>query len=273
MSVPEITTDFARAWVEFPDPAQEDQIIRADLTWLTSRWHCIYGKGCKGIDASIPYGGCCTLGAHFADADDQNRVAKSVAELTDADWQLRPSASVKRSDWVEADADGEPKTRTAEGACIFLNGPDFPGGAGCALHVLAERTGRSHVETKPDVCWQLPIRRDYEERERADGVETDVVVITEYVRGMWGAGGHDLDWYCSSNTEAHTAAEPVYLNSRTELVALLGEPAYLELVRYCERHVAASDALHVLEINPEPLAPHPADTVPSDLDETVGSGT
>ena len=48
---------FPRAWIEFEDPDDSDQIIRADLTWLTSRYTCIYGRGCQSIDASIPYGG------------------------------------------------------------------------------------------------------------------------------------------------------------------------------------------------------------------------
>ncbi|HEV7628801.1 MAG TPA: hypothetical protein VGO89_20105, partial [Streptomyces sp.] len=35
--------DFARAWVEFPDPADDEQLFRCDLTWLTSRWNCVFG--------------------------------------------------------------------------------------------------------------------------------------------------------------------------------------------------------------------------------------
>jgi len=35
--VPEVPLDFPRAWVEFVDPADPEQVIRADLTWLTSR--------------------------------------------------------------------------------------------------------------------------------------------------------------------------------------------------------------------------------------------
>ncbi|NEE60032.1 DUF1631 domain-containing protein, partial [Streptomyces sp. SID8455] len=41
--------DFARAWVEFPDPGDDEQVFRCDLTWLTSRWTCIFGSGCQGI--------------------------------------------------------------------------------------------------------------------------------------------------------------------------------------------------------------------------------
>ncbi|NDZ83731.1 hypothetical protein G3I19_35525, partial [Streptomyces sp. SID10853] len=42
---------FARAWVEFPDPADDEQVVRCDLTWLTSRWTCMVGSGCQGIEA------------------------------------------------------------------------------------------------------------------------------------------------------------------------------------------------------------------------------
>ena len=65
----EIVLGFPRTWVEFTDPADADQVIRADLTWLTSRWRCTFGAGCPGIvgDAAV---GCCSFGAHFTDADD-----------------------------------------------------------------------------------------------------------------------------------------------------------------------------------------------------------
>ena len=73
--VPEVRLPFPRAFVEFVDPADADQVFRCDLTWLTSRWTCIFGRGCAGIYADRPNDGCCTLGAHFADSDDEKRVA------------------------------------------------------------------------------------------------------------------------------------------------------------------------------------------------------
>src|SRR5206468_3102076 len=81
----EVGLDFTRAWVEFPDPADDEQAFRCDLTWLTSRWNCIFGRGCQGIEAGRPNDGCCTLGAHFSDEDDEARVAKHVALLIDLD--------------------------------------------------------------------------------------------------------------------------------------------------------------------------------------------
>jgi hypothetical protein len=132
---------------------------------------------------------------------------------------------------------------------VFANRNDFAGGAGCALHGLALQQGRNPLETKPDVCWQLPIRRAFRNVERQDGTTYTEVSIGEYDRRGWGAGGHDLDWYCSGNTEAHVAAEPVYVTHEPELTELMGKPAYDELVRHCEAHVRSRSA----------LALHPAD--------------
>jgi len=248
--VPEVLLPFPRAFVEFVDPADADQVFRCDLTWLTSRWTCIFGAGCQGIYADRPDDGCCTLGAHFADTADEKRVAKAVRRLTTAQWQHKPEA--RSGGWVELEpadqvAEGEEparKTRVVDGACIFLNRPGFPAGAGCALHLLALDEGRSFVQTKPDVCWQLPLRRQFRTVTRSDDTTYTEVSIGEYVREGWGAGGHDLDWYCTSNTEAHIGTQPVYLSNVAELTELLGAPAYAELVRLCRDFEARrSDAL------------------------------
>ena len=240
---------FPREWVEFYDPADDEQLIRADLTWLTSRYTCIFGSGCAGIEKTMPNAGCCVHGAHFSAKSDEKRVKKQVAELTPELWQ--------RIDvqWVEKDEDGERKTRVVDGACIFNNDPDFAGGGGCALHHLAAAKGVSHVETKPDVCWQLPIRRTYDTVELPDGDERLVMVIGEYDRPGWGEGGHDFDWYCTANTEAHIATEPLYLTSKDELTELLGKKAYKKLVELCEVREAIKAARPLLPL----VAPHPAD--------------
>ena len=251
--MPEVDLVFPRAYVEFADPEDEAQVFRCDLTWLTSSYMCIFGQGCQGIYADAPDVGCCTLGAHFADEDDERRVATHVDELTPDDWQFHPGRKVTSTDWVEADEDGERKTLTivhdGQQACVFHNRADFPAGSGCALHGLALKQGRNPLETKPDVCWQLPIRRQFRNVERQDGTSYTEVSIGEYDRRGWGAGGHDLDWYCSGNTEAHVAVEPVYLTHEPELVELLGRGGYAELSRHCEAHVRSRSL----------LALHPAD--------------
>ena len=151
-------------------------MFRCDLTWLTSNWTCIFGRGCQGIYAGRPDDGCCTLGAHFSDDDDEKRVAGWVEKLNPERLGVPQGGPRKR--WTETDEDGARKTRVHKGACIFLNRPGFPGGAGCALHALALRKGVHFVETKPDVCWQLPIRRTFRNVELAD--ESTYLEITHH---------------------------------------------------------------------------------------------
>jgi hypothetical protein len=245
--MPEVDLQFPRAWVEFTDPADVSQVFRCDLTWLTSRWACIFGNGCMGIYAERPDDGCCTLGAHFSDDDDERRVSRFVDRLGKEDWQYRKEG--RRHGWVETDDDGERKTRTVDGACIFHNRPGFTGGQGCALHAYALRHDLHPLETKPDVCWQLPIRRTFRDVELPDGTTYSEVTISEYDRRGWGPGGHDLDWYCSGNTEAHVARDPLYVSYEPELAEMMGRAAYDELARHAEVHLARRTR----------LAPHPAD--------------
>jgi hypothetical protein len=250
---PEIALNVSRAWVEFPDPAEDQagdepsEVFRCDLTWLTSSWTCIYGSGCAGIYQGRPADGCCTLGAHFADEDDEKRVAKAVAELDADRWQY---AAAGAETWIEKDPEGQRKTRVVDGACIFLNRPGFKAGDGCALHQLAWATQREPLELKPDVCWQLPIRRSYRNVERPDGSTYLETTIEEYDRRGWGAGGHDLDWYCTGNPQAHVGREPVYVSLRAELVELIGQPAYDVLAKHCAQQFGARKLL--------PLTVHPA---------------
>ncbi len=266
----EVSLDFPRLWAEFPDPAgtdpgRVDTVFRVDLTWLTSSWGCVFGSGCRGIYADRPDDGCCTLGAHLTDGADERRVRRAARELTDTQWQYaatgRGRGIVETVPAEPDDSDDEPggpsrKTRVVDGACVFLNRPGFPGGEGCALHLLALESGREPLETKPDVCWQLPIRRTYDTVERPDGTTHQLVTVAEYDRRGWGPGGADLDWYCTGATEAHIATRPVYLSYQAELTALIGAAAYAELTRLCEQRLAS-----VPRGGRPALLPHPADPV------------
>ncbi|WP_374228452.1 hypothetical protein [Streptomyces sp. CNQ085] len=245
----EVELDHARMWVEFPDPADDEQVFRCDLTWLTSRWGCVFGQGCQGISAGRASDGCCTLGAHFSDEDDEERVAAHAARLTPESWQFHAEGSSERG-WTEVNEDGERQTRLHRGACIFLNRPGFSGGTGCALHTMALREGREPLETKPDVCWQLPVRRTFEWVELPDGEQRLYVSIGEYDRRGWGPGGHDLHWWCTGALSAHGAGEPVYVSYRPELTELMGPAGYARLAELCEERLAAQLPL---------AAPHPAD--------------
>lgn len=264
-SVPETPLDAPRTWAEFDDPEDGAQRFRVDLSWLCSSWTCIFGSGCKGVYADRPDDGCCTLGAHFTDDDDVERVRAVVAELTPADWQLHPGRGkkgdkdpTKLSRWTEMDGEAR-KTKVVKGACIFLNRPGFAAGEGCALHQKGVRTGRAPHTVKPDVCWQLPIRRSYRNVTRPDGTACLEITITEFDRRGWGAGGHDLDWYCSGNTEAHVGREPVFRSSKPELVELMGPAAYAELEIRCQAHLASLRIFRSLESKKLlPLFVHPA---------------
>ena len=249
---PEAGLDFPREWLEFVDPADAEHVIRADLTWLCSRWACIFGRGCRGILSDRADDGCCSHGAFFSDTADEKRVAKAAHELDESTWQYakRAKRGFTVRDSVGAD-DRRKRTKTVDGACIFLNRPGFSGGAGCALHALALRTERHPLQTKPDVCWQLPIRREQEWVDRTDGTRVLVSSITEFDRRSWGEGGHDLHWWCTSSPEAHTGGEPLYRSYQPELVALIGQPAYDELARLCTARLAAGPL----------VAPHPAEAV------------
>ncbi|TYP89611.1 hypothetical protein [Blastococcus xanthinilyticus] len=250
----EVGPDFAREWVEFPDPADPEHVVRADLTWLTSAWTCVFGRGCAGVVEGRPDDGCCSHGAFFTDEDDLHRVTAAVADLTDQDWQLAP---VGRGAWTEEDTaddgDGDAaavrslRTRVVDGACVFLNRPGFARGTGCALHGMALRTGLHPLTTKPDVCWQLPVRREQEHVDRPDGSRVLVSSIGEFDRRGWGPGGADLHWWCTGSPTAHVSPEPLVLTYAAELTALLGEPAYAELRRLTEARLDLGL-----------VAPHPA---------------
>ena len=349
--MPESPLDMARVWVEFTDPGNPQQRFRCDLTWLTSRWTCVFGNGCKGILPGRPHDGCCSLGAHFTEKADYRTIRDVAEQLTPQEWQFyglahegarvtpvaaidpataegapsvdvefipeplstsapiqapaaeppihhvvlgglsegyelparhtvavagvelvveaapaeatqpvtgaatepatepaaepvtEPSTRLRRSAWTELE-DGVRKTRVVKGACIFLNRPGFAGGAGCALHQHAIRQGIPTHQAKPEVCWQLPIRRTYRTVEEHDGSSYLETTITEYDRRAWGPGGHDLAWYCSGNSAAHIGREPVFRSCRSELVELMGEAAYDELVVRCTAHLRSVKAAH-----------------------------
>ena len=230
----EVEPDFPRDWVEFVDPADDEHVVRADLTWLLSSWTCIYGNGCQGIIEGRADDGCCSHGAFWADDDDEKRVTKFAGMLKKKHWQF---AETGRRDGIteQDELDGEParRTRTVDGACLFLNRPGFAGGEGCALHALALRIGKHPLETKPDVCWQLPVRRTQEWVDRPDETQVLVTSLGEFDRRGWGTGGEDLHWWCTSSPDAHVGAEPLYLSYGPELTELIGEEAYAELVRLC----------------------------------------
>jgi hypothetical protein len=240
--VPEVGLDFPREWIEFYDPGDAAHLIRADVTWLCSRWTCIFGRGCHGTVQGQASTGCCNHGAYFSDKADEKRVLRFASKLTPQQWQLydvghRKNGKLDVDERVPDDDEKRRKTRVVDGACIFANREGHPGGIGCALHGLALERGMNPLETKPEVCWQLPVRREQEWVDLPDGTQLLRSTLAEFDRRGWGEGGHDLDWYCTSSPEAHVGGEPMYVSYGPELVALIGDKAYDELSTICARRL------------------------------------
>lgn len=243
--MPEVDPGFCREWTDFPDQTGRAHVYRCDLTWLTSRWNCIYGNGCPGTRRA--HQGCCTVGAHWSGSEDRHRVEACARRLTGELWQFRQAGRAEGVTAFDGD-DSAGRTRTVEGACIFLNRTGFAAGPGCALHLLALAEGRQPLETKPDVCWQIPLRLGFA-REHAAEADTLVVTIGEYDRAAWGPGGDHMGWWCSGSTEAHNALRPLYQAYASELTALIGPENYAWLARICDQRCQS----------PSPPHPHPAD--------------
>ncbi|MFN2606803.1 MAG: hypothetical protein ABR511_02725 [Acidimicrobiales bacterium] len=207
-----------REWVSFEDD-DENRTWVFDVTFLLSPWTCIFGTGCQGVltgPAPELAQGCCSYGAHFTGPEDAARVESAAATLGPEEWQFRRQG---RSRGVtRTTAAGEIVTRMVGGACVFLNRPGFPAGPGCALHSAAAARGRHPMELKPDVCWQLPLRRD--DREDGDGHVT--TTVSEWGRRHWGGGGAEFHWWCTEAPEAFVGRKPVYVAMSDELAALVG---------------------------------------------------
>jgi hypothetical protein len=233
-------------YVSFEDEV-EDRTWVFDLTFLTSSWRCIFGAGCPGVltgPAPELEHGCCSYGAHFTDADDRARTEAKAAELTDAQWQHRRIAA-RRGGPIKVNAQGEAVTRMVDGACIFLNRPGFDGGAGCALHRAALDVGERHIDWKPDVCWQLPLRRHDETDAHGHVTST----LREWKRRDWGEGGLEFHWWCTDDPQAFVAHRPVYVELSEEIVELVGARPYAMVVAHIERHE---------RLGRETFLPHPA---------------
>jgi hypothetical protein len=238
----------AHEWISFEDDDEERTWV-FDVTFLLSRWSCIFGHGCQGVlTGAAPEleQGCCSYGAHFTDDADVRRVEAAAAELTPAQWQFRSRAG--RHGVARTEPGGARTTRLVDDACIFLNRPGFPGGPGCALHRAALEAGRLPLELKPDVCWQLPLHRD----ETVDDRGHVTTTITQWDRRHWGAGGEDFHWWCTEAPEAFTGQHPVWQSMAAELVAMVGPTVYLALLTYLKARTNAGVSLPHPTTRPTP---------------------
>ena len=207
---------------------------RFDREFLTSNWTCLFGKGCKGIldrPAEELQQGCCSLGAHFGDGDpgqEEARQLSAYSALLDPElWQHHDAAQSEPGIFAD-----EKRTHTSvvDGACIFLNRPGFEGGEGCALHLAAEAAGESPTEWKPSVCWQLPLRVDWEPIDE----ERETATVRRWTRRDWSDIAETMAWCCTERTEggeAYVGDEMVVDSLRDELSVLAGDEIWVELRR------------------------------------------
>ncbi len=222
----------------FFDPHEEFTWM-VDITFLLSNWNCIFGNGCQGVltgPSPELEQGCCSYGAHFADEEDRQRVELAATRLGADQWQFK---SKGKNGTTRVKKNGEAVTKLVQNACIFLNRPDFHRGAGCALHVLALDTGESFIPLKPEVCWQVPLRKEPLALESGDVV----VRIGQWDRSDWGAGGAEFHWWCTQDPGAFTGSSRVVETMQEELVALMNPWAYEQVLRYCNERSAQGTAV------------------------------
>ena len=210
----------------FTEISTGDTLWRFDRSFLASEWTCIWGRGCLGVlpqPAAELGQGCCSFGADLDGEDEAHLISALAATLEPSKFQFHAAATIGG---VFGDSTRR-NTRVVDGACIFLNRPDFEGGAGCALHLAALDLDESPVGLKPSVCWQLPIKVDWEPGENG----TEVATVRGWRRGDWGAEGEAMAWCCTESSEAYVGDRPVVESLAEELEEIVGSGVYIELRR------------------------------------------
>jgi hypothetical protein len=104
------------------------------------------------------------------------------------------------------------------------------------------------MDLKPDVCWQLPLRRQDTGEEGGRVVTT----VRQWDRADWGDGGLEFHWWCTESSDAFGGRSPVYRHLRDELSAMIGPPVYGMLAAYLDARLAETAAGRPVTL------PHPA---------------
>ena len=201
-----------------------ETVWRFDRDFLASKWTCIWGKGCKGINATADETlghGCCSLGAELDGIDEARDLSAAAATIPAHLFQFHAEAS---SGSVFAD-ESYSATRVIDGACIFHNRNGFAGGEGCALHLAAEYFDESPTDWKPSVCWQLPIKVDWEMRD--DNVE--VATVRRWSRADWGDHGTKMAWCCTEGSDAYVGESSVIDSLGDEISKIVGTEVFVQL--------------------------------------------
>jgi hypothetical protein len=203
-----------------------DTVWRFERSFLESNWTCLWGRGCQGIEPERAEGlghGCCSVGAELDTEDEARLISAMAAMIPSSRFQHRAHAD---AEGIFAD-EARSSTRVVDGACVFLNRAGFEGGEGCALHLAALDAGESPVDWKPSVCWQLPVKVDWEDGE--GGAET--ATVRGWSRADWGEIGETMAWCCTEGTEAYVGERRVVDSLAEVLSEVTGTEVYVELRR------------------------------------------
>ena len=201
-----------------------ETVWRFDRDFLASNWTCIWGKGCKGINATADESlghGCCSLGAELDGVYEARNLSAAAAMIPAHLFQFHAEAN---EGTVFSD-ESYSATRVIDGACIFHNRNGFAGGEGCALHLAADYFDEAPMDWKPSVCWQLPIKVDWEMRE--DNVE--VATVRRWSRADWGDHGTKMAWCCTDGTDAYVGDSSVLDSLGDELSEIIGAEVFVQL--------------------------------------------
>jgi hypothetical protein len=230
-----------REWldVEVDKPTGENGAMqtwayRFDITFLASTYGCMYGQDhqCPGGWGSTQPG-CCATGP-VVDEDDIANVTEMVKSLlpdkVDNYEQIVsiPSSWKTGNGWYkqsgDLEKDGGLQHRVVDGNCVFLNTGKKPNAPhGCSLHRRALELDIDVLDSKPGICWQVPLLVDLTE-------DDTVTIITSWDRDENGGWNDPDGWWCVEDHIAYRNSEPLYVTMSHELIRLVGQQAYDELV-------------------------------------------
>lgn len=254
-------------WYEFSvkgDSEEHGELLRVkvNVSFMLSTWKCIFGQGCPGvlISGAMEDRGCCQIGVHMENTtDDYKRVRGYVEQLTEEDLDADRLKVVKSNNgkgWRYRDTSGEDgastlegyewHTKVVDGACVLANrAGGSTGKLGCSLHVLANRLGLHHSDTKPNICWQIPmaITEEYDE-----DLDQTVMTVDGTPAAVWGSTNmrslHSPGWWCTETPDAYvTGNSPetdevsleygmVFRTNEIELRRMMTDRVYDEMAKH-----------------------------------------
>ena len=219
-------------------------VWRFDTEFLTSNWTCLFGRGCKGIldhDATELGQGCCSLGAHFGDGPAGEAEAMTVsayASMLDPErFQYHHVATADTVDdrrRAPTGSSGTPHgshTRVVDGAVHLPQPARLRRRRGVRAASRGARCGRlpHRVEAVGLLAAPAPSRLAGDRRHGRIGDRTPMGA-TRLGRPR---PHHGVVLHRARATAARPtpATERVVDSLRDELIALAGEPVYVELRR------------------------------------------